>query len=202
MAGQFTEAQVERIQAEIREKYRTVADGPAGYFRYPVGAEGLSGLGYDPSLTDRLPPEVAGSYCGVGNPFSLGEIPEGASVLDIGCGAGVDTLLAAMLAGDGGKALGIDVTAEMVARAEQSRKAAGISNAEFREARVQDLDPGDGVFDVVISNGVFNLIPEKEEALAAVFALLKPGGKLFIADQFAKGASSRDPEEKVRTWFQ
>ena len=149
-----------KIETGIREKYVQVAVSPDGQFSYPVGRAGLKALGYDSVWTDQLPEHVADSYCGVGNPFSLGEIRPGDSVLDIGCGAGVDTIIAAMMVGTHGSVMGIDVVPEMVRRAEKNRRQVGADNLKFLEADAATLDVGDNALDVVISNGVFVAAPE------------------------------------------
>ena len=191
-----------RIESSIREKYKTVASDPRGQFTYPTGREGLSGLNYSPEMQRMLPASVAASYCGVGNPFSLGEVRPGDRVLDIGCGAGVDALLAAALVGDSGSVLGIDLTAAMIRKAYENKRAMTAANITFRQCGIQDLAPADERFDVVISNGVFNLIPDKEDALKTVFDLLEPGGRLLLADQFLKTPTAKRLEERIATWFQ
>ena len=190
-----------KIETGIREKYVQVAVSPDGQFSYPVGRAGLKALGYDSVWTDQLPEHVADSYCGVGNPFSLGEIRPGDSVLDIGCGAGVDTIIAAMMVGAHGNAMGIDVVPEMVRRAEKNRLQMGTNNLIFQEADAATLDVGDNSFDVVISNGVFNLIPEKGEALRTIFRILKPAGILMLADQIASGPVAKDLKARIDNWF-
>ena len=192
----------EQIDAGIRDKYKKVAATPKGHFKYPTGRNGLKGLHYDHRLIADLPEPVADSFCGVGNPFSLGEINSGAYVLDIGCGSGIDALIAANLVGTSGKVLGIDLTMEMSQKAKSNKKIMNTGNVDFQVAKVQDLTGVEERFDVVISNGVFNLIPEKEDALQATYRLLKPGGRLFIADQFLSGAMSKDIKERVASWFQ
>jgi arsenite methyltransferase len=159
-------------------------------------------LKYDAAIVGELPEAVAGSFCGVGNPFSLGEIPPGSHVLDIGCGAGVDTLVASKMTGPFGSVLGIDITPEMIQRAEANKKEIGAENVVFQLDRVQALTGIDESFDVVISNGALNLVPEKEEVIAAAFRLLKPGGWLLVADQFLVGAASKDLKTRIQSWFQ
>ena len=118
MPSQVSAQDREKINALIREKYNKVAIRPEGHFKYPTGRDGLKGLHYSDKLIAKLPDAVADSYCGVGNPFALGKISQGEQILDIGCGAGVDTILAAMLAGPNGSAVGVDIVPEMIARAE------------------------------------------------------------------------------------
>jgi arsenite methyltransferase len=202
MSSQFSAQDLKQIDAGIRDKYIKVAETPEGHFKYPTGRNGLKGLGYNQQFMADLSDRVADSFCGVGNPFSLGEIPSGGRVLDIGCGAGVDTLLAAKLAGASGKVLGIDLSAEMVQKANANKKKVGADNIDFQQGEVQDLVGMEALFHVVISNGVFNLIPEKEAALQAVYRLLKPGGMLFLADQFVSGVPSEKQKDRVATWFQ
>ena len=202
MSSQLSVQDLKQIDAGIRDKYKNVAVTPEGHFKYPTGRDGLKGLGYDDQLIKDLPDQVAGSFCGVGNPFSLGEIPSGAHVLDIGCGSGVDALLAAKLVGVSGKVLGIDSTSEMVQKADANKEMINADNIDFQVGRVQDLTGKASHFHVAISNGVFSLIAEKEEALKAVYNLLKPGGRLFMADQFASGIQSKELKDRVATWFQ
>ena len=192
----------ERIHTGIRDKYSKVAVSPEGQFKYPTGRTGLAQLRYDAAIVADLPEAVAGSFCGVGNPFSLGDIPSGSRVLDIGCGAGVDALVASKMVGSSGSVLGIDITPEMIRRAEASRKEIGADNVVFQLDRVQDLTGLDESFDVVTSNGALNLIPEKEEVIAAAFRLLKPGGWFFLADQFLVGPTSKDMKARIQSWFQ
>ncbi len=202
MEEKITQKDRTRIQAGIRGKYRKVAQSPGGLFKYPTGRAGLEGLAYDPDQIKRLPEPVAASYCGVGNPFSLGPVNPGDAVLDIGCGAGVDTLIAALMAGPPGKAVGVDVVPEMLARAEENRRLTGIENASFQQASGEKLPFGDGSFDVVISNGVINLIPDKASVLKEAWRVLKPGGRLMIADQMLADAPPRDPAVRIDKWAQ
>jgi arsenite methyltransferase len=202
MVSQLSTRDLEQIDAGIRDKYKKVAATPEGHFKYPTGQDGLKGLQYDEKLIGDLPDAVANFFCGVGNPFSLGEIPLGAQVLDIGCGAGVDALLAGKLVGTSGRVLGLDLTTEMIRKADANKEMVKAENVDFQVGDVQSLSGMDGRFDVVISNGVFNLIPEKEATLQSVYGLLKPGGRLSMADQFVSQALSKDLKDRVATWFQ
>ena len=202
MSSALSTQDLKQIHNGIRDKYAKVAVSPEGQFKYPTGRAGLEQLKYDAAIVSELPESVAGSFCGVGNPFSLGEIPPGSRLLDIGCGAGVDALVASKVVGPSGKVMGIDITPEMIRRAEVNKKEIGAQNVFFQLNRVQDLTGIEASFDVVMSNGVLNLIPEKEEVLEAVFRLLKPGGWLLVADQFLVGPASNDLKARIQSWFQ
>jgi SAM-dependent methyltransferase len=190
-----------RIKDSIHQKYAKVSDSPEGLFRYPTGRAGLEALNYDPEIIQALPEAAVASYCGVGNPFTLGPVHEGESVLDIGCGCGVDTLIAAIMVGPTGKAVGIDLVPEMLASARENLRRTSFNNVTFLEISAEDLPFPDESFDVVLSNGVFNLIPDKAKALAEVFRVLKPRGRLMMADQILTGALPDDPKTKVDSWF-
>jgi 2-polyprenyl-3-methyl-5-hydroxy-6-metoxy-1,4-benzoquinol methylase len=202
MSSPLSTQDLKQIHIGIRDKYAKVAVSPEGQFKYPTGRAGLEKLKYDATIVAELPEAVAGSFCGIGNPFSLGEIAPGSRVLDIGCGAGVDALVASKLVGPSGSVLGLDITPEMIQRAEANKKEIGAENVFFQAGRVQDLASIDASFDVVMSNGTINLIPEKAEVIEAAFRLLKPGGRLFVADQFLVGPTSKDVKARIQSWFQ
>ncbi len=196
----MTRQDKQRIEESIRGKYVKVAASPEGLFRYPTGRAGLEALDYDPDMVRDLPEPVAASYCGVGNPFSLGPIQEGKAVLDIGCGAGVDSIMAAKLAGPSGAVTGIDLVPEMLARARKNARLAGVDNVHFRESSAEQLPFSDNSFDVVISNGVFNLVVDKIKALGEVFRVLKPGGRFMLADQVLAGELPKETKARVENW--
>jgi ubiquinone/menaquinone biosynthesis C-methylase UbiE len=141
------------------------------------------------------------TYCGVGNPFSLGPINRGESVLDIGCGAGADTFVAAKMVGAEGRVIGIDMTPEMLARARKNLQEISLQIVSFHKASAEELPFRDESFDVVISNGVFNLIPDKARALKEVFRVLKPHGRMMIADQILTGVLPADIKARIESWF-
>jgi arsenite methyltransferase len=202
MERDLSREDIDKIRAQIREKYTQVAVSPEGRFKYPTGRAGLEALRYDPALIGSLPGPVADAYCGVGNPFSLGEIRTGEAIIDIGCGAGVDTLIAGMLTGPDGKAAGVDIVPEMLRRAEENLEMTGLENVTFRPATGERLPFPDAYFDVAISNGVINLIPDKEAALGEIHRVLKPGGRLMIADQVMTGSVVKDIKDRLSGWFQ
>ena len=184
----------------MREKYAKAARSLEGLFRYPTGRAGLEGLRYEPTLMSQLPERVLASYCGVGNPFSLGPLRPGEKVLDIGCGGGVDTFVAAFLVGPTGQAIGIDATPEMVERGRQNQLEVPLATVSFLPASAEELPFTDQSFDVLISNGVFNLIPDKTRALSEVFRVLKEGGRLMLADQLLTGPLPEDRDARVASW--
>jgi SAM-dependent methyltransferase len=190
-----------RIEESIRQKYAEFSSSPEGKFAYPTGQAGLEGLHYDPEIIRKLPNSVVTNYCGVGNPFSLGPINSGETVLDIGCGAGVDTFVAAKKVGPEGKVIGIDMTPEMLARARKNLQETTLQNVSFHNASAEDLPFPDESFDVVVSNGVFNLIPDKARALREVFRVLKPHGRMMIADQILTGLLPADIKARIESWF-
>jgi len=150
--------------------------------KFPVGPESAKRLGYDPAEVASLPSSVTESFCGVGNPLSLGHPQPGQTVLDLGCGAGFDTLLASRRVGTTGMVIGIDMTPEMIVKARTNAENLGQINVGFVLGAIEGLPlPGASV-DLVISNGVFNLCPDKPRVLSEVFRVLKPGGRLQMAD--------------------
>jgi len=174
--------EVVSIRQGISEKYRKVAVSPQGLFKYPTGQESARGLGYPPDLLEVIPLAVRERFVGVGNPFALGPIRPGEAVLDMGCGAGFDAFVAAQLVGPRGRVVGIDMSPEMIGVAEAGRAEGGSPQVEFRVAQAEALPFSDASFDVALSNGVLNLIPDKAAALREIFRVLHPGGRLQACD--------------------
>jgi len=200
MEKELTAIDKQRIEESIRGKYLQVAISPKGLFRYPTGRAGLEALGYDPVIVLALPDTVADAYCGVGNPFSLGPIREGEAVLDIGCGAGVDSIIAGKLTGPSGPVTGIDLVPEMLARARENARLAGVDQVTFQESSAEQLPFPDKSFEVVISNGVLNLVVDKVKALEEVYRVLKPGGRFMLADQVLSGELPKETKSRVENW--
>jgi arsenite methyltransferase len=200
MENELTGQDRQRIAESIRQKYFKVAASPEGLFRYPTGRAGLEALGYASDMVHDLPEAVAAFYCGVGNPFILGPIREGEAILDIGCGAGVDSIIAARLAGPSGAVTGIDLVPEMLARAGENARLAGLANLTFLESSAEQLPFPDDTFDLVISNGVFNLVVDKAKALGEVFRVLKPGGWFRLADQVLAEELPKETKTRVENW--
>jgi SAM-dependent methyltransferase len=172
-----------RLRAEVQAIYSRVALAPDGAFHFHRGpAYAVARLGYDEHELDALPLEVTSSFAGVANPHAIAPIPAGAVVVDIGCGAGTDLLLAARRAGPSGRAIGIDMTEAMRQRALDGAARCGLTNVEVRAGDATRLPIDDQSVDVVISNGVLNLVPDKERAVAEMARVLKPGGRAQIGD--------------------
>ena len=170
------------IRAEIKSKYKAVSIWPEGHFPYPVGKESALRLGYDPKWIESVPTEVVDRFVGVGNPLSICMPRRGARVLDIGCGCGMDTFTAALLVGPEGHATGLDLTEEMLVHAQQAAFRSGHTNLEFRQGSVESLPFETADFDLVISNGVLNLVPDKAAAFSEIARVLRRGGIFATAD--------------------
>lgn len=172
----------EQIKNEIKQRFVRVAQAPQQEKKFPVGPASAKRLGYDAAEIDDLPVSVTESFAGVGHPLALGEIRTGETVLDLGSGAGLDSILAARRVGPTGKVIGIDFAAEMVEKARWNAEAIGVTNVDFRQGEADALPVVEGVVDVVISNGVFNLCLDKPKVLAETFRVLRPGGRIQMAD--------------------
>jgi arsenite methyltransferase len=186
----------EDLRAAVKERFAAVAVSPGEEKKFPVGPASAKKLGYDPSEIDALPASVTESFCGVGNPLGLGEVLAGQTVLDMGSGPGMDSLLAAKRVGPSGKAIGVDLCHEMVEKARHNARLLGLNNVEFVEAGIEKVPLPDGSVDVVISNGVFNLCPNKPAVLAEAFRVLHPGGRFQMADILLEEGVT--PEEVAR----
>jgi SAM-dependent methyltransferase len=185
----------ERLKAEVRATYASVAENPQGEFHFHRGvAYAARLLGYDIEELNALPPRATESFAGVGNPFRMEPLPTGAAVADIGSGAGMDCLLAARRSGKGGHVVGIDMTDAMLDRARRAALEGGFDQVQFEKGDISELPLGKESIDVVISNGVFNLAPDKTRVFAELYRVLKPGGRL----QFADIVIGRELSEKAR----
>jgi SAM-dependent methyltransferase len=172
---------VAEIRSAVQLKYKKVAINPEGLFVYPVGKESALGLGYDPAWFEIAPPDSIERFVGVGNPFMIRVPKPGDRVLDAGCGCGLDAFIAAYLA-DPGKAIGLDLTSEMLAVAQSSAEIFKNGNVEFHEGSLERLPFENNYFDMAISNGVLNLVPDKRAAFSEIARVLRPGGAFVAAD--------------------
>ena len=170
------------LRDAIQHEYEEVAACPTKGFHFHVGRVLAERLGYPAERVEPLPDSVVESFAGVGNPFALGNLRSGEVVLDLGSGAGFDAILAAQQVGPTGAVIGIDMTPAMLAKARANAEALGLTHVKFREGYIEALPVEDASVDVVISNGVINLSPDKETVFGEVFRVLKPGGRVQIAD--------------------
>jgi len=173
---------IDGIRAAIKSKYAEVSVSAAGKFQYPIGEDGANSLKYDQECIKNASQSLLESFCGVGNPFSLGNIKSGAVVLDVGCGTGFDMFIASRLVGENGKICGIDLTDQMAEKSQKNLIEAGITNFEIKKVDSEDIPYADCIFDLVISNGVINLSPRKNILFKEIYRVLKPGGHLQFAD--------------------
>ncbi|WP_205324803.1 methyltransferase domain-containing protein [Glycomyces sp. YM15] len=172
----------ERLRASVREKYREVALNPNGRFHFHTGRALASRLGYAEPLTSAFPDRAVASFAGVANPFGFHPVGQEDRLVDIGSGGGFDAFVAARLVGPNGRVIGVDMTPEMLAKARETAVRLGLLNVEFREGIAEDLPVDRGWADVVIANGVLNLVADKATALAEACRVLRPGGRLQFAD--------------------
>jgi len=191
---------VAELRASIRAEYAAVATEPDRGFHFHTGYRLAAILGYPREWIESLPPGAALSMAGTGNPFAMGDIQPGERVVDCGSGAGADALIAARLVGPSGRVIGIDMTPEMLAKARANANAATLTNVEFREGVLEALPVETGWADVVLSNGVLNLVPDKAAALADMFRVLRPGGRLQVADIVLERPVSATSKQDVSLW--
>jgi len=189
------------LRSEISSVYGRVAAAPDGEFHFHRGpAYAVEFLGYHAQELAALPPESTASFAGIGNPLVIGPIHAGETILDIGCGAGMDLLLSAKRAGPDGHAIGVDMTDAMIERSRQSAVRAGLRQVEIRKGDATALPIADGTIDVVSSNGVLNLVPEKDRAFGEIVRVLKPGGRLHLADIALDVELPDDAKRNIDLW--
>jgi SAM-dependent methyltransferase len=190
-----------KLRAEIQSIYARVAADPSGEFHFHRGPEyAATRLNYDAAELSKLPGTVTESFAGVGNPHAIAPLPAGATVVDIGCGAGTDLLLAASHVAAEGRAIGVDMTEAMRDRARRGAAACGLANVHVREGEATALPVDTESVDVVISNGVLNLVPEKRAAIAEIRRVLKPGGRVQIADIVLGVELPEDARQDIDLW--
>ena len=192
------EIDVELLKREIKKTYASVSQEPAKDFVFPTGRPWAEDLGYPEELAN-VPDTAAESFAGVANPFTLGRLAPGERVLDLGCGAGTDSLVAAQMVGQSGRVTGIDMTPEMLAKARASAAEMG-ANVEFFEGEVERLPFANESFDVVISNGVIDLVPDKDAVFGEIFRVLAPGGRIQIADVTIQNPVSEEGRRDIDLW--
>ena len=172
----------EQLRAEVRAKYVAVAESPEADFHFHTGRFLADRCGYRPELVEALPEAAVESFAGVANPFMLRNLESGEKVVDVGSGAGFDSFIARAGTGPDGHVIGVDMTPEMLNKAQVNAELLDYANVEFRKGYAEEIPVEDGWADVVISNGVFNLCPQKRDVFEEVLRVLRPGGTLQFAD--------------------
>jgi arsenite methyltransferase len=188
------------LREAIRAEYAQVAADPGQGFHFHTGRRLARILGYDDAWLDGVPEESIASFAGTGNPFSLGTLRPGEQVVDVGCGAGIDSLIAARMVGASGAVVGVDMTPAMLDRGRASAERGGFSNVRFHEGLAESLPVADGWADVVISNGVLNLFPDKFAGLCEMARVLKPAGRLQIGDILVQTSVGAKAKRDIDLW--
>lgn len=191
---------IDQLRSAIQDEYTEVAACPLKGFHFHTGRYLAARLGYPEDRVAALPDAVVESFAGVGNPFAWGDPAAGETVLDLGSGAGFDALQAARLTSPTGRVIGVDMTPAMLEKARANADLLGLTNAEFREGYLEALPVDDGSVDLVISNGVVNLCPDKAAVLAEAFRVLKPGGRMQLSDIVVATAVPEDGKADIALW--
>ncbi|MGD8330323.1 MAG: methyltransferase domain-containing protein [Acidobacteriota bacterium] len=199
-AAAVVDVDSDEVRAAIRAEYGEVATSPEKGFHFHTGRKLAAIIGYRDEWLAGIPERAIESFAGTGSPFSIRELDPGERVVDIGSGAGVDSLIAGKMVGSDGEVVGIDMTPEMLARARAARDEAGMEQVRFVDGYMEELPVEDGWADVVISNGVFNLTPNKPRVLREMFRVLRPGGRLQIADIMVEKEVSAAAKQKIDLW--
>ena len=197
---QAIELDTANLRKAIQDEYREVAEHPNKGFHFHTGRRLTQIVGYKDEWLAGVSERAIETFAGTGNPFSMGELRQGERVVDVGSGGGIDSLVAARMVGPTGQVVGVDMTPAMLERARAAAEDSGLENVEFREAYMEELPVPDGWADVVISNGVLNLSPEKRKTLGEMFRVLRPGGRLQIADILVSRAVPDAAKKKVDLW--
>ena len=191
----------DEIKKLVKDKYSEVSKNPCGVFNFPVGKIFALKVGYPKEILDNLPSSLTESFTGANNPQGFVELKKGEVVLDLGCGAGLDLYFYAKVVGEKGKVYGLDISEDMVNKAKQNMELVGIKNAEISVGESDNLSFNDNFFDVVASNGIYNLSPDKEAVMREVYRVLKPGGRTVFCEIVLKGPLSEDERKSHSDWF-
>jgi arsenite methyltransferase len=191
---------IAQLKAAIADTYTAVSREPERDFIFPTGRQWAADLEYPPDLLAGVPDTACESFAGVANPFSLGVLNAGERVLDLGSGAGTDSLVAAQMVGREGSVTGIDMTPDMLDRARRAAGEMGVANVTFVEGEAERLPFDDASFDVVISNGVVDLIPDKDAVFAELHRVLQPGGRIQLADVTIQRPVSEEGRRNIDLW--
>jgi SAM-dependent methyltransferase len=200
MSAAETPVDVDVLRDEIRKTYTDVSTAPEQEFIFPTGRAWAQELGYPEPELARIPEGTVESFAGVANHWTLGRIEPGSVVVDLGSGAGTDLLIAAQMTGPTGRVIGVDMTATMLERARQSATEMGLRNVELHESLIEALPLDDASVDVVISNGVIDLVPDKDAVFDEIDRVLRPGGRLQLADVIIHHEVSEDARSRIDLW--
>jgi arsenite methyltransferase len=190
----------EQLRDAIKEEYSLVAESPSQGFHFHTGRPLARMLGYREEWLERVPEASIASFAGTGNPFSAGELGLAERVVDVGCGAGIDSLIASSMVGEAGNVIGVDMTPAMLARARASAESKDFANVRFYEGLAEALPVEDEWADVIISNGVLNLFPDKLAGLQEMARVTKPGGRLQIGDILVQKAVGEKGKRDINLW--
>ena len=191
---------VQALRSAIQDEYAEVATHPTKGFHFHTGRPLARMLGYPAELTDPLPEPVIESFAGVANPFIFGKLQPGETVVEVGSGAGFDSILAAQYVGPTGRVIGVDMTPAMLEKARANGDRLGLTNVTFHHGYMEELPIDDAIADVVISNGVINLSPDKEAVFREIARVLRPGGRIQIADIVVARAVPDSAKEHIDLW--
>ena len=190
----------EALRKAIQAEYKEVAEDPGKGFHFHTGRRLTAIVGYKDEWLQGVSELAIESFAGTGNPFAMGALAAGEKVVDVGSGGGIDSLIAARMVGSTGEVVGIDMTPAMLEKARAAAAESGVGNVTFREAYMEGLPVPDGWADVVISNGVLNLTPDKQKAVAEMFRVLRSGGRLQIGDILVDREVPEGAKKNIDLW--
>jgi arsenite methyltransferase len=197
----LTDHSSEEIKAAVAERYGLVATAPAQKFNFPVGRKFAESVGYDPALLDQLPGSMSDSFTGAGNPQSFVDAQPGETVLDLGCGAGLDLYLYARKAGPTGHLYGLDLSQAMIDKARNNLASVGVGGVEWLHASADAIPLADSSVDLVTANGIYNLSPDKDAVMREVARVLRPGGRTIFAEIVLKSELPSGVRREINDWF-
>ncbi len=193
--------QSHQLRAGVRQAYSAAADNPQAEHPFPVGRQFAQSLGYPPELLADLPASAVEAFAGVSNVAVFADIPESATVLDLGCGAGLDSLIAAKRVGPTGRIIGIDFSESMLTRARQAAAEAGLNNLEFHQTDAEELFLEDAAIDVALVNGIFNLNPARDLIFRELARVVRPGGAVYGAEIILRQSLPPEEQASETNWF-